>query len=193
MTKITPNLGLTTYSTITDASSVLIYTYINTVSGSGIAQNLGIIDAYAGEISASIISLNTSVSALELASSTAVKSAVAQVVERTTDVDTTSGIFYFRIPTEFNGKSIVRAIGFVDTASIGSSASTVVQIRNTTKYPSNDALSSPIIIYDGKTTGCLAAIHTSYDDVSTDDVLKFYVKEEEVDKPKGLQISVDFQ
>jgi hypothetical protein len=54
MPNITPNLGLTTYNAITDASSVLLYDYIDAVSGSRTTENLGKLDRYAGEISGSI-------------------------------------------------------------------------------------------------------------------------------------------
>jgi len=54
MTDITPNLGLTTYNAITDASTVLLYDYIDAVSGSRTTENLGKLDRYAGEISGSL-------------------------------------------------------------------------------------------------------------------------------------------
>jgi len=54
MSNITPNLGLTTYNAITDASTVLLYDYIDAVSGSRATENLGKLDRYAGEISGSL-------------------------------------------------------------------------------------------------------------------------------------------
>jgi hypothetical protein len=60
MSGITPNLRLTTYNTITDASSVLVYTYVNQVSGSAATANLGIIDNFAGQVSGSIVNMSGS-------------------------------------------------------------------------------------------------------------------------------------
>ncbi len=194
MTGKTKNLGMTTYSTITDASSVLVYSYIDQTSGCSTTTNIGILDRFAGEASGSISAISGSLTALNTIMENAVTSANIQIVEHGLDVDITSGIFYFRIPTELDGKNLIRAQGFVDTGSSGSSGSTVIQVRNMTKYASNDALATPIIINFGESAGSpLATINSGYDDVSTDDVLKIYVYEEEVDKPKGLQITMDFQ
>jgi len=41
MPNATPFLGLITYKSITDASSVLVYDYNDQISGSGGTQNLG--------------------------------------------------------------------------------------------------------------------------------------------------------
>jgi len=51
---LTNKLGLTSYNTITDASSVSFYTFFNQSSGSATTQNLGILDRYATDTSACI-------------------------------------------------------------------------------------------------------------------------------------------
>lgn len=61
MPVITPSLGLTTYKMATDASSILIYTMNDQVSGSATTQNLGIIDSFAGNTSSSLTIISGSV------------------------------------------------------------------------------------------------------------------------------------
>jgi len=51
---LTNKLGLTSYNTVTDASSVSFYTFFNQSSGSATTQNLGILDRYATDTSACI-------------------------------------------------------------------------------------------------------------------------------------------
>ena len=60
MPTTTAFLGLTSYVSTTDASSILIYTYNDQVSGSGTNQNLGILDASASRVSASLTTLSGS-------------------------------------------------------------------------------------------------------------------------------------
>lgn len=58
MTSTTSNLSLTTYNTVVD-TSVSMYDYINTVSGSSSTSNMQKIDAFAGAVSASFADVNT--------------------------------------------------------------------------------------------------------------------------------------
>ena len=150
----TTNLGLTTYSTITDASSVLIYDYIDQVSGSIVTSNLSIIDTFAGNISASLTAISASLTTVETRSSNN-HSAVIQIVGSTTDVDTSSGIFYFRAPSEINGMVLKRAQAFVNTA--GTTNPTTIQVSNMTQFPSNDALNLAISIASGDTAGTIGS------------------------------------
>jgi hypothetical protein len=60
MSGITPNLNLVTYNTITDASSILAFDYINQVSGSGTNANLISIDNFAGGVNTSLSSISAS-------------------------------------------------------------------------------------------------------------------------------------
>ena len=64
MPTTTSFLGLTAYRSTTDASSVLIYTYNDQISGSGTTQNLGILDASASRVSASLIVISASMSGM---------------------------------------------------------------------------------------------------------------------------------
>jgi len=185
----TTNLGLTTYSTITDASSVLIYDYIDQVSGSVVTSNLSIIDAFAGNTSASLTDISASLVAVETKTSNN-HSAVIQIVGSTTDVDTSSGIFYFRAPSEINGMVLKRAQGFVNTA--GTTNATTIQVRNMTQYSSNDALSTAISIASGDVAGTVGTVDTDYDDVSTDDQIKIYAVTESVTRAQGLQIVLEW-
>lgn len=185
----TTNLGLTTYSTITDASSVLIYDYIDQVSGSVVTSNLSIIDTFAGNISASLTAISASLTTVETISSNN-HSAVIQIVGSTTDVDTSSGIFYFRAPSEINGMVLKRAQAFVNTA--GTTNPTTIQVRNMTQFPSNDALNLAISIASGDTAGTIGTVDTAYDDVATDNQIKIYVTGESTTKAQGLQVVLEW-
>lgn len=113
-----------------------------------------------------------------------------QIVAIATDTDTTSGIGYFNIPYAFNGMNLVRAQAYVDTA--GTTNATTIQVRNMTKYASNDALSSAISIASGGTVGTAGTVDTSYDDVATNDLLKIYVTGQSTTKPKGLRVCLEY-
>lgn len=133
---------------------------------------------------------------VDLASDAELKSAniraiQIQVVAPATDVDTTSGVGYVNVPSALNGMNLVRAQAYVDTA--GTTNATTVQVRNMTKYASNDALSGAISIASGGTKGTVGTINTSYDDVSTDDLIKVYVTGQSTTKPKGLRVQLEFQ
>lgn len=188
----TSYLELKTYNTITDASSILIYDFIDDTSGCSVTSNVGIIDQFAENISASIATVSASM--LEVTSRTNnTHSAVIQIVNPTTTVDASSGLFYLRAPSEINGMNLYRAQAFVNTASAsGTSASMTVQVRNMTKYLSNDALSTPIIIGSASLIGTPGIINTSYDDVSTDDQIKIYVVDVSSGSPKGLQTVLEY-
>jgi len=191
VTGTTEFLGLTTYSTLTDASSVLIYSFVDVTTGCSTTSNAGIIDNYAIQTSASITDISASLAAVE----TKVyvnKSAVIQIISQDTVVDSNS-IFYLYAPSEIDSMNLVRAQGFVNTASAsGTSASMTVQVRNMTKYSSNDALSTPIIIASGCTVGTPGVINTLYDDISTDDKIKIYASDISSGSPKGLQAVLEF-
>lgn len=190
MTAITPNLNLITYSTITDASSVLLYGYFDQVSGSGATQNLGIIDTFAGNTSASIVNISGSIATVTTRTNNT-HSAVIQIVAPDTDVDDTSGIFYLLgMPSEFDGLILFRAQAFVNTA--GTTNDTTVQVRNMTKYSGNDALSGSIVIASGDTAGTPGTIDINYNDVSTDDQIKIYVIGYSTVKAKGLQVVLEY-
>jgi hypothetical protein len=113
-----------------------------------------------------------------------------QIVADATDVDTTSGIGYFKVPLVLNGWNLTRAQAIVATA--GTTNATTVQVRNLTKYASNDALSGAISIASGDTVGTVGTIDTSYDDVSTDNNLKIYVTAQSTTKPRGLYAILEF-
>lgn len=59
MTINTPNLGLVTYNTTTDGSS-LFYNYVETISGSS-SSNMNKIDTFAGQTSASMVNVSASI------------------------------------------------------------------------------------------------------------------------------------
>jgi hypothetical protein len=120
-----------------------------------------------------------------------VKSVHMQIVADATDVDTTSGVAYFNVPQAMNGMNLIRAIAFVTTA--GTTNATTVQVRNMTKYASNDALSSAISIASGATNGTAGTVNTSYDDVATNDLVKVYVTGQSTTKPKGLRVVLEYQ
>lgn len=114
-----------------------------------------------------------------------------QVVAELAEVDTATGIGYFYIPLALNGMNLVRAQAMVMTA--GTTNATTVQVRNLTKYPSNDALSTAINIASGATVGTPGTIASSYDDVTTNDKIKIYVTAQSTTKPKGLWVILEYQ
>ena len=189
MTATTPSLGLTTYDTIIDASSVLLYSYFDQVSGSGTSQNLGIIDNFANITSASLVNISGSL-ATAITRTNNTHSAVIQIVDPSSDVDDTSGIFYLRMPSEFDDMVLSRAQAFVNTA--GTTNDTTIQVRNMTKYSSNDALSTAITVASGDVIGTPGTIDTDYDDVSTDDQIKIYVTGYSTTNAKGLQVVLEY-
>jgi len=120
------------------------------------------------------------------------KAIILQLVADATDVDTTSGVMAnLPIPQVLNGYNLIRATAIVSTA--GETGATTIQVRNLTKYPSNDALSSAISIASGDTVATAGTVNTSYDDVATDDKLKIYVTAQSTTKPKGLYVVLEFQ
>lgn len=112
-----------------------------------------------------------------------------QVVDTATDVLNTH-IAYWSVPLMLNGRSLTRAQARVITA--GSTNATTVQIRNMTKYASNDALSGAISIASGGTLGTVGTINSSYDDVSTDDLIKITVPSVSDTPPKGLIVILEY-
>lgn len=121
---------------------------------------------------------------------TPTKTVQIQIVMDTVDVDTTSGIGYFFVPANMNGMVLVRATAMVATA--GTTNATTIQIRNLTKYASNDALSTAISIASAGTVATPGTVNTSYDDVSTNDKIKIYVTAQSTTKPKGLYVVTEW-
>ena len=113
-----------------------------------------------------------------------------QIVGEAIQVDTTSGVGYFFVPEAMNGKILTRATAMVLTA--GSTGATTIQIRNLTKYPSNDSLSSAISIASGGTIATAGTVNTNYDDVSTNDKIKVYVTGYSVTRPYGLWVVLEY-
>lgn len=187
MMYITPNLRLDTYNTSIDASSVLVYNYVSQVSGSSINENLGIIDEYAGntneflnETSGSIF---TSASRLENT-----KSAVIQIIQPSVDVEIISGSFCFLCPLELDGYNLFRAQAFLNVSSPDGDYQ--IKVYNITTSAS--MLSTPIVIPSGNEIGTVGVVDTSYDDVSTNDILLIYVSTEPTTKGTGLQVILEF-
>lgn len=113
-----------------------------------------------------------------------------QVTPETAEVDTAT-VGYFFIPSTMNGMNLTRATAMVDTA--GTTNATTVQIRNLTKYPSNDSLSTAISIASGGTVATAGTVNASYDDVSTNDKIKISVPSVSTTKPKGLWVVLEYQ
>ncbi len=114
-----------------------------------------------------------------------------QIVPVSVDVDGTSGIGYFFIPLAANGMNLIRATAMVDTA--GTTGATTIQVRNLTKYASNDSLSTAISIASGGTIATAGTVNTSYDDVSTNDKIKVYITAVSTTKPKGLWVVLEYR
>lgn len=111
-----------------------------------------------------------------------------QLVDTTVDVAT--GDYYIPIAPSFNTLSLKYANAYVITA--GTTNATTLQIRNITKYASNDALSSAISIASAGTVGTAGTIDTSYDDVVTSDMIKITVTGVSTTAPKGLFVTLEY-
>jgi hypothetical protein len=114
-----------------------------------------------------------------------------QILDGDTNVETVFGIGYFFVPSSLNGYNLVRAQAMVLTA--GTTNPTTIQIRNLTKYASNDALSTAISIASAGTVGTAGTVDTSYDDVSTDDKIKVYVTANSTTPARGLFVVLEYQ
>ncbi len=124
-----------------------------------------------------------------------VKAAVIKVIEfwmidKLQEVDTITGIWTFRAPSTINGYILKRAQAYVEVA--GLTNSTTVQVRNLTKYPANDCLSTAISIASGARVGTPGTVNAAYDDVATDNEIKVYVTAQSTTKPKGLLVALEY-
>ena len=185
-------LNLVTYNTTVDASSVGMYTYCNTVSGSTTGQNLGKLDRWAGEVSASLTKISGSFPAINTRV-TRPHSAVIQIVPATSPVTETTGVFNFHIPSELDTMNLVRARAFVNTPGTTGSmttGSTLVLVTNQTKYSSASA--ARIKIESGSTVSVLGALDLAKDDVSTDDNILIAVVISSASKALGLQVVLEY-
>lgn len=113
-----------------------------------------------------------------------------QLVDTGSEVDN-SVVGYFPIPSTMDGMNLARATAMVDTA--GTTNPTTIQIRNLTKYPSNDALTTAISIASGGTVATAGVVNTSYDDVSTNDKIRIDVTGSSTTKALGLWVVLEYQ
>jgi cytoskeletal protein CcmA (bactofilin family) len=115
------------------------------------------------------------------------------VVDYTTDLAVADGKGYFTVPTGLNGMNLVSVHAEVITA--GTTGTTDIQIYNVTD--SQDMLSTKLTIDTGETGSDTAAtpavINTSYDDISSYDVLRIDVDAISTTAPKGLIVTMGFQ
>jgi hypothetical protein len=128
---------------------------------------------------------------LEADVATAKHPAIICVVPSITQVDTASGVQYLPIPEMANGMDLINAKAFTITA--GVTGATTVQVRNMTKYPANDSLTSAMSIASLANVSTGGAVDGSYDDVSTDNIIKIYVTGQSSTKPYGLFVILEFQ
>ena len=112
-----------------------------------------------------------------------------QIVDAVTEVNL--DVAYFFIPAAMDGMNLVRATAMVLTA--GTTNPTTIQVRNLTKYPSNDALSTAISIASAGTIATAGTVSTSYDDVSTNDKIRITVTAQSTVKPLGLFVVLEYQ
>lgn len=109
-----------------------------------------------------------------------------------TDLTAGNGEAWVYIPSYLNGLSLSRAQAMVAVA--GTTNATTVQVRNLTKYPSNDALDAPISIASGETIGTPGSVGGgTYSSVSTDDQLHITVTGISSTAPKGLWVILEFK
>jgi hypothetical protein len=112
-----------------------------------------------------------------------------QLVVEGINVDTTT-VGYFFIPSSMNNMVLERAQAIVLTA--GVTNPTTIQVRNLTKYASNDALSTAISIASSGTVGTPGTVNAAYAYVSTNDKIKIYVTAASTTKPQGLFIILEY-
>jgi hypothetical protein len=120
-----------------------------------------------------------------------IHAAIFNVVPDGVQVDTVVGIKYIPVPAFADGMNLITATAFTIVA--GVTGATTIQVRNITKYPANDALSTAMSIASGATVSTGGAIDAARDDVSTNDMLKAYVTAQSTTKPYGLVIVLQFQ
>lgn len=179
-TLTTPALGTPASGTLTNCTGYPAAT----TSTSGIAEA-----AIASEVNTGT-DTDRYVSPDALAGSYAgTKSVSIQVYDGATDVATGDGKAYITIPEALNGMNLVRAQATVVTA--GTTNATTVMIHN--KTDAQDMLSGAISIASAGTVGTVGTINTSFDDVSTNDVLRIDVDSVSTTAPKGLQVILEFR
>ena len=98
--------------------------------------------------------------------------------------------YYFYIPAVLDGLNLTRAQAMVITA--GTTGATTIQIRNMTKHSGNDALSGAISIASGSTVGTVGTVDTSYDGVSTNDLIRINITGVSTTAPKGLYVILEY-
>ena len=74
----------------------------------------------------------------------------------------------------------------------GTTGATTIQIRNMTKHSGNDALSGAISIASGGTVGTVGTVDTSYDGVSTNDLIRINITGISTTAPKGLYVILEY-
>lgn len=121
---------------------------------------------------------------------TPVRQTIELMLADETDQVTTDLVGYFFVPSSMNNMVLSRAQAFLLTA--GMTNATTVQIRNLTKYPSNDSLLTAISIASGTTVGIPGVVNSSYDDISTNDKLKISVSSVSTIKPYGLAVVMEY-
>jgi hypothetical protein len=149
------------------------------------------------QLGATAAELNTGTSLIKAATADALagsnigtKVIQMQVVADTTDLSTDT-LGYFFIPACMNGWELVRAQAMVATA--GTTNATTVQVRNLTKYASNDALSGAISIASAGTIGTAGTVDASYKLVDTNDKMRVKVESVSTTAPKGLYVICEFR
>lgn len=114
------------------------------------------------------------------------------VVAGDTDVTTGDGKFYFTIPAELDGALITAVHARAVTA--GTTGTMDIQLHNVTD--AQDILSTKLTVDSTETGSDTAAtpavINPSYDDVSTNDLIRVDIDAVPTTKPKGLILRIQF-
>lgn len=110
-------------------------------------------------------------------------------VDFTTDVTVADGKVYMPIPAFMAGMNLIRTQAMVITA--GTTNATTIDIYNVTD--GQDMLSTAISIASGATVGTVGTINTTYDDITTNDVLRVDVTTVSTTAPKGLLVVLEFR
>jgi len=113
-----------------------------------------------------------------------------QVIADDTEVSANDEAYFF-IPELMDNMNLVRAQGMVLTA--GTTGALTIQLRNMTKYPTVNILSTAISIASGATVGTEGSIYPARDDVSTDDQMRIQVVTTQTTKPKGLFVILEYE
>jgi len=182
------NLAFLTAGTGLTISGTTITPDAASASASGIAELATVAETETGTDSARVLTPDGLAG-----SNLGEKPVQVTVIDYTTDVTTGDGAYYLVVPSSMAGMNLVEVAARVITA--GTTGTTDVQIHNVTD--AQDMLSTKLTIDSAETSSATAAtaavINASYDDVTTEDLIRIDVDATSTTKAKGLIVTLIFR